>query len=175
MSPNLREIVKEEPQKLLNVNFIYPISDRQWVSPLIIIPKNNGKWRVFIDYRDLNKATLKYHFPLPFIDKVLDTLAGNKYFSLLDGFSRYNQIQVAPKDQYKTTFTCPWGTYAYQLLPSGLCNAPATFQREVLIIFSDLIHDCVEVYMDDFIVYGNSFEEVLKNFENVKCKEENLS
>jgi len=155
MNPNLREIVKEELQKLLNVNFIYPISDSRWVSPLFIVPKKNGKWRVCIDYRELNKATLKDHFPFPFIDQVLDTLAGKKYFSFLDGFSGCNQIQVAPEDQDKTKFTCPWGTFSYRVLPFRLCNAPATFQRAVLGIFSDLIHDCVEVYMDDFTVYGN--------------------
>ena len=97
MNPNLREIVKEELQKLLNVNFIYPISDSRWVSPLVIVPKKNGKWRVCIDYRELNKATLKDHFPFPFIYQVLDTLEGKKYFSFLDGFSGYNQIQVALK------------------------------------------------------------------------------
>lgn len=84
MNPNLKEIVEEELQKLLNVNFIYPISDSQWVSPLVIVPKKNGKWRVCIDYKELNKATLKDHFPLPFVDQVLDTLAGKKYFSSLD-------------------------------------------------------------------------------------------
>eukprot|EP00253_Pinus_taeda_P004662 PITA_04662 len=153
MNPNLRETVKEELQKLLNVNFIYPISDSRWVSPLVLIPKKNGKWRVCIDYRELNKATLKDHFPLPFID------------------------QVAPEDQDKTAFTCLWGTFTYQVLPFGLCNAPATFQRAVLGIFSDLIHDCVEVYMDDFTVYGDSFEEALDNLEKVliRCTETNLS
>ena len=90
MNPNLREIVKEGLQKLLNVNFIYPISNSQWVSPLLIVPKKNGKWRVCIGYREFNKATLKDHFPLPFIDQFLDTLAGNKYFSFLYGFSGYN-------------------------------------------------------------------------------------
>eukprot|EP00253_Pinus_taeda_P028167 PITA_28167 len=177
MNPNLREIVKVELQKLLNLNFIYPISDSPWVSPLVIVPKKNGKWRVCIDYRELNKATLKDHFPLPFIDQVLDTLAGKKYFSFLDGFSGYNQIQVAPEDQDKTTFTCPWGTFSYRALPFWLCNAPATFQRAVLRSFSDLIHDCVEVYMDDFTIYGDSFEEALENLEKVlvRCKETNLS
>ena len=92
MNPNLKEIVKYELHKLLNVNFIYAISNNQWVSSLVIVPKKNGKWRVCIDYREFNKATLKYHFPLPFIDQVLDTLAGKKYFSFLDGFSGYNQI-----------------------------------------------------------------------------------
>ena len=98
-----------------------------------------------VDFRELNKATLKDYFPLPFIDQVLDTLSGKKYFSFLDGYSGYNQIRIAPEDQEKTTFTCPWGTYAYKVLPFGLCNAPATFQRAVLGIFADLIHDCVEV------------------------------
>jgi len=166
MNPNLREIVKEELQKLFNVNFIYPISDSQWVYPLVIVSKNNGKWMVCIDYRELNKATLKDHFPFPFIDQVLYTLAGKKYFSFLDGFIGYNQIQVAPEDQDKTTFTCPWGFFSYRVLPFGLCNAPATFQRAVLGIFSDLIHDSVEVYMDDFIVYVNTFEETLESLEN---------
>eukprot|EP00253_Pinus_taeda_P017525 PITA_17525 len=177
MNPNLREIVKEELQKLLNVNFIYPISDSRWVSPLVVVPKKNGKWRVCIDYRELNKATLKDHFPLPFIDRVLDTLAGKKYFSFLDGYGGYNQIQVAPENQKKTTFTCPWETFSYQVLPFGLCNAPAKFQRAVLGIFPDLIHDCVEVYMDDFTVYRDSFEEALENLEKVLiiCKETNLS
>ena len=177
MNPNLREIVKEELQKLLNINFIYPISNSQWVSPLVIVPKNNGKWRVCIDYRELNKATLKDQFPLPFIDQVLDTLVNNKYFSFFDGFSGYNQIQVPLEDQDKTTFTFPWGTYAYRVLPFGLCSAPATLQRAVLGIFSNLIHDCVEVYMDEFTVYGNTFEEALENLEKVlkRCKEANLS
>jgi hypothetical protein len=90
MNPNLKEIFKEELQKLLNVGFIYPISDNEWVSPLVIVPKNNGKWRVCVDYRALNKATQKDHFPLRFIDQVLDNLSRKKFFSFLDGFSGYN-------------------------------------------------------------------------------------
>ena len=87
MNPTLKEIVKEELQKILNANFICPIFDSQWVSPLVIVPKKNGKWRVYVDDRELNKATQKDHFPLPFIDQVLDTLSGKKFFSFLDGFS----------------------------------------------------------------------------------------
>jgi hypothetical protein len=104
-------------------------------------------------------------------------LAGKKYFSFLDGFSGYNQIRIAPEDQDKMTFTCPWGTYAYKVLPFGLCNALATFQREVLAIFVDLIDDCVEVYMDDFSVYGDTFVEALDNLERVlnRCRETSLS
>ena len=128
INPSLREIVKIELQKLLDASFIYPISDSKWVSPLVIVPKKGGKWRICVDYRELNKATKKDHFPLPFIDQVLDTLAGKKYFSFLDGYSGYNQISIAPEDQDKTKFTCPWDTFAYSILPFGLCNAPATFQ-----------------------------------------------
>ena len=87
MNPALRDIIREELQKLLNVNFIYPISDSRWVSPLVVVPKKNGKWRICVDYRELNKATLKDYFPLPFIDQVLDTLSEKKFFSFLDGFN----------------------------------------------------------------------------------------
>ena len=87
MNLMMNEIVKEELQKLLQVGFIYPISYSQWVSPFVVVPKKNGKWRICVDYRELNKATLKDHFSLPFIDQVLDSLAGNKFFSFINGFS----------------------------------------------------------------------------------------
>ena len=169
--------MKEEIQKLLEAGFIYPISDSEWVSPLVIVPKKNGKWRVYVDYRELNKATQKDHFPLPFIDQVLDTLSGKKFFSFLDGFSEYNQIQIAPEDQDKTTFTYPWGTFAYRVLPFGLCNAPATFQRAVIGIFSELVNDSMEIFMDDFTPYGKDFEEALENLKKVltRCEQTQLS
>ena len=103
LNPHLKDIVKDELRKLLDVNFIYPISDSKWVSPLVVVAKKNRKWRICVDYRELNKTTQKDHFPLPFIDQLLDTLAGKKLFSFLDGFSGYNQIQIAPEDQDKTT------------------------------------------------------------------------
>eukprot|EP00253_Pinus_taeda_P013007 PITA_13007 len=167
LNPHLKEVVKAELQKLLDVNFIYPISDSKWVSPLVVVPKKNAKWRICVDYRELNKATQKDHFPLPFIDQVLDTLAGKKFFSFLDGFSGYNQIQISPEDQDKATFTFPWETFAYRVLPFGLCNAPATFQRDVLSIFADLINDGIEVYMDDFTPYGDDFDPALDTLEKV--------
>jgi len=99
--------VKEELQKMLDVNFIYPISDSKWVSPLVFVPKKNGKWRICIDYRELDKAMQKDHFPLPFIIQVIDTLAGKKFFSFMDGINCYNQIQISLEGQDKTTFTTP--------------------------------------------------------------------
>nr|GFA94465.1 reverse transcriptase domain-containing protein [Tanacetum cinerariifolium] len=96
-------------------------------------------WRVCIHYRKLNEATRKDHFPLPFMDKMLERLAGNEYYCFLDGFSGYFQILIDPKDQEKTTFTCPYGTFAYKRMPFGLCNAPGTFQRCMMAIFHDMI------------------------------------
>ena len=158
MNLALKDIVKEELQKLLTIGLIYPISDSKWVSPLVVVPnKVTWKWRICVDFRELNKATLKDYFPLPFIDQVLDTLSGKQYFSFLDGYSGYKHILIAPEGQDKTTFTCPWVTYAYRVFPFGLCNAPSTFERVVLGIFFNLIHDCMEVYMDDFTTYGNTF------------------
>ena len=144
---------------------------------MVIVPKKIGKWQICVDYRELNKETLKAHFPLPFIDQVLDTLIGKKFFSFLDGFSGYIQIQITPKDQDKTALTCPWGTFAYRVLPLGLCNAPATFQSVILGIFSDLLDNSVEIYMDDFTPYGGSFEEGLANLEKVlkRCKKIHVS
>ncbi|GJW76637.1 reverse transcriptase domain-containing protein [Tanacetum coccineum] len=96
-------------------------------------------WRVCIDYRKLNEATRKDHFPLPFMDQMLERLAGNEFYCFLDGFSGYFQIPIDPQDQEKTTFTCPYGTFAYRRMPFGLCNAPGTFQRCMMAIFHDMI------------------------------------
>ncbi|GJR13582.1 reverse transcriptase domain-containing protein [Tanacetum coccineum] len=101
-------------------------------------------WRVCIDYRKLNDATRKDHFPLPFMDQMLERLAGNEYYCFLDGFSGYFQIPIDPQDQEKTTFTCPYGTFAYRRMPFGLCNAPGTFQRCMMAIFHDMIEETME-------------------------------
>ena len=124
-------------------------------------------WRICIDYRMLNKATRKDHFPLPFIDEMLERLAKHSYFCYLDGNSSYHQIPIHPDDQSKTTFTCPYGTFAYRRMSLGLCNAPASFQRCMMAIFSDLIEHIMEVFMVDFSVYGKDFAQCLENLEPV--------
>ena len=167
LSPRVWEVIKEEILKWLNAEIIYPISDSQWVSPVHVVPKKARvtvtmnekgeeiqmrlpmKWRVCIDYRKLNSATKKDHFPLPFIDQILDRLAGSNYFSFLNGYLGYNQIAIHPDDQEKTTFTYPFGTFAFRRMSFGLCNAPATFQRSMTVIFSDFLGDSLEVFMDD--------------------------
>jgi len=131
---------------------------------------------VCIDYRKLNSATRKDHFPLPFIDQMVERLAGHAYYCFLDGYSGYNQVPVDPEDQEKTTFTCPFSRFAYRRMPFGLCNAPATFQRCMISIFSDMVERHLEVFMDDFSVFGSSFEECLHHLTLVlvRCKEKNL-
>ncbi|GJX74675.1 reverse transcriptase domain-containing protein [Tanacetum coccineum] len=131
---------------------------------------------VCIDYRKLNEATRKDHFPLPFMDQMLERLAGNEYYCFLDGFSGYFQIPIDPRDQEKTTFTCPYGTFAYRRMPFGLCNAPGTFQRCMLAIFHDMVEKTMEVFMDDFSVFGNSFENCLSRLEKMlqRCEDTNL-
>ncbi|GJS32970.1 reverse transcriptase domain-containing protein [Tanacetum coccineum] len=133
-------------------------------------------WRVCIDYRKLNEATTKDHFPLPFMDQMLERLAGNKYFCFLDGFSRYFQIPIDPMDQEQTTFIFPFGTYAYRRMPFGLCNAPVTFQRCMLAIYYDMIKESVEVFIDYLSVSENSFNNCLNNLDKMlqRCKDTNL-
>ena len=125
------------------------------------------KWRVCIDYRKLNSAMKKDHFPLLFINQILDQLAGYSYFWILDRYSGYNQISIHLDDQEKTTFTCPFGTFAFIWMPFGLCDAPATFQRCMMAIFSDFLGDNLEVFMDDFFVFGNDFESCLAHLTKV--------
>ncbi|KAL4281438.1 hypothetical protein GQ457_03G017890 [Hibiscus cannabinus] len=107
---------------------------------------------------------------------MVDRLAGKQFYCFLDGYSGYNQIAIAPEDQSKTTFTCPYGTFAFRRMPFGLCNAPATFHRCMTAIFSDLNEDCLEIFMDDFSTFGDNFDNCLSNLEKVlkRCKETNL-
>ncbi|KAL4385057.1 hypothetical protein GQ457_15G017840 [Hibiscus cannabinus] len=190
----MKDVVRKEILKWLNAGIIYPISDSEWVNPVQCVPKKGGitvisneknelipsrtvtGWRVCMHYRKLNKATRKDHFLLPFIDQMLDRLAGKQFYCFLDGYSGYNQIAIAPEDQSKTTFTCPYGTFAFRRMPFGLCNAPATFQRCMTAIFSDLNEDCQEIFMDDFSTFGDNFDNCLSNLEKVlkRCKETNL-
>ncbi|GJT83974.1 reverse transcriptase domain-containing protein [Tanacetum coccineum] len=194
VNPKIHEVIKKEVLKLLDAGMIYPISDSPWVSPVHCVPKKGGitvvaneeneliltrlvtGWRVCIDYRKLNEATRKDHFPLPFMDQMIERLAGNEFYCFLDGFLGYFQIPIDPQDQEKTTFTCPYGTFAYRRMPFGLCNAPGTFQRCMMAIFHDMIEKTMEVFMDDFLVFGDSFDSCLSNLEKMlkRCEDTNL-
>ncbi|GKB43096.1 reverse transcriptase domain-containing protein [Tanacetum coccineum] len=170
VNPKIHDVIKKEVEKLFNAELIYPISDSPWVSPVHCVPKKGGftvvendenefiltrlvtGWRVCIDYHKLNEATRKDYFPLPFMDQMLERLAGNNYYCFLDGFSGYFQFIIDPKDQENTTFTC------------------------MMAIFHDMIEKTMEVFMDDFLVFGNSFENCLSHLDKMlkRCKDTNL-
>jgi hypothetical protein len=190
----MQEVVKKEVIKLLDAEIIYPVPHSEWVSPVHCVPKKGGLtmvkneknelipqrtvtgWRMCIDYRKLNKETKKDHFPLPFIDKMLERLANRTYFCFLDGYSGFMQIPIHPDDQHKTTFTCPYGTFAYRRMTFGLCNTPASFQRCMMAVFSKFIKEIVEVFVDDFSIYGKMFVDCLANLDKVltRCAEVDL-
>nr|GEZ28352.1 reverse transcriptase domain-containing protein [Tanacetum cinerariifolium] len=194
LNPKIYDVIIQEVIKLLETGLIYPISDSPWVSPVHCVPKKGAftvvenedndliptrlvtGWRVCIDYRKLNEATRKDHFPLPFMDQMLERLAGNQYYCFLDGFFGYFQSPIDPKDQEKTTFTCPYRTFAYRHMPFGLCNAPGMFQRCMIAIFHDMIEKTMEVFMDDFFVFENSFQSCLSYLERMlkRCEDTNL-
>nr|GEX21916.1 reverse transcriptase domain-containing protein [Tanacetum cinerariifolium] len=194
VNPKIHDVIKKEVEKLFDAGLIYPISYSPWVSPVHCVPKKGGftvvknekneliptrlvtSWRVCIDYRKLNEATLKDHFPLLFMDQMLERLAGNEYYCFLDGFSGYFQIPIDPRDQEKTTFTCPYGTFAYRRMPFGLCNAPRTFQRCMLAIFHEMVKKTMEVFMDDFSIFGNSFITCLSQLDKMlqRCEDNKL-
>jgi hypothetical protein len=122
-------------------------------------------WQMCFDYRKLNKATKKDHFPVPFIDEMLERLANHAYFCFLDGYSGFMQIPIHPDDQHKITFRCPYRTFAYRRMPFGLCNAPASFQRCMMLVLSEFIEEIVEVFMDNFSVYGKTFMDRLASLD----------
>ncbi|GJV70919.1 reverse transcriptase domain-containing protein [Tanacetum coccineum] len=170
VNPKIHKVIKKEVIKLLEAGLIYPISDSPWVSPVHCVPKKGGMtivineeneliptrlvigWRVCIDYRKLNDATRKDHFTLPFMDQMLERLAGNEFYCFLDGFS------------------------AYRRMPFGLCNAPGTFQMCMMAIFHHMIEETMEVFMDDFSVFGDYFSSCLSYLDKMlkRCEDTNL-
>jgi hypothetical protein len=175
----MREVVKKEIIKLLDAKIINPVLHGEWVSSVHCVPKKGGLvmvknkknelipqrtmtgWQMCIDYRKLNKATKKDHSPLPFIDEMLERLANHDCFCFLNGYSGFMQIPIHRDDQHKTTFTCPYETFAYRRMPFGLCSASTSFQRCMMAVFSEFIEEIIEVFMDDLSVYGKTFVDFL--------------
>ncbi|GKB81913.1 reverse transcriptase domain-containing protein [Tanacetum coccineum] len=156
-NPKIHEVIKKEVLKLFDAGMIYPISDSPWVSLVHCVPKKGGITIVANEENELIPSRL---------------VTGWSVY----GFSRYFQIPIDPQDQEKTTFTCPYGTFAYRRMPFGLCNAPGTFQRCMMAIFHDMIEKTMEVFMDDFSVFGDSFDSCLSNLEKMlkRCEDTNL-
>jgi len=178
-----REILEEQVEKMLKEDVIRP-SSSPWSSPVILVKKKNGTWRFCVDYRRLNKITVKDVYPLPRIDDIMDSLQGSQFFTSIDMQSSYWQVEVKEEHKQKTAFITPEGLYEFNVMPFGLCNAPATFERLMDNVLRGLKWKTCLCYLDDVIIYSPDFkthlirlEAVLKCFDkaglklnNEKCK-----
>nr|KYP53986.1 Transposon Ty3-I Gag-Pol polyprotein [Cajanus cajan] len=166
-APEVVEKIKGEIERLLKAKFIRTSRYPEWISNIVPVMKKNGKLRVCIDFRDLNMATPKDEYPMPIAETMIDAAAGNEIMTLLDGYSGYNQIYIAANDVSKTAFRCPGalGVYEWVMMPFGLKNAGATYQRAMNLIFHDLIGKFVQVYIDDIIVGSKQKEDHLNHLK----------
>ena len=165
-SYNNQQFIKEEIDRLLKTGLIKP-SKSQWTSPVVVVEKKNGKKRLCVDYRKLNNVTKRDHYPLPRIDDMLETLQGSQWFASLDLASGFWQVELEPKDREKTTFITRFGTYEFNVMPFGLCNAPATFQRLMDTVLRDILWQYAIVYVDDINIGSKSFDDHLLHLEQV--------
>ena len=174
MHPKLEPLIQSEVKKLLDARIIFKVRRSEWVSNLVPVRKKSGEIRLCVDFRNLNRASDKDNYPVPPMEQLLQMVSGSELFSLLDGFSGYNQVLVAEEDRLKTTFRTKWGTFAYRRMPFGLINAGATFQRAMDIAFHRLIGRSVVVYLDDITIFSKRRgEHARKIFE--RCQKYGIS
>ena len=173
---NVEIQITQEVKKLLTAGFIKPIQHPKWLSNIVPVKKKNGQIRCCVDFCNLNKACPKDEFPLPNIDLLVDSIAGSSMFSFMDGYSGYNQIRMAAKDAEKTTFRTIIENFYYTVMPFGLKNAGATYQRTMTAIFHDMMHKEMEDYVDDIVVKSKTKTGHLQVLEQVfkRCKEYKL-
>jgi BMFP domain-containing protein YqiC len=151
-APERNQAIAEEASKLLAARFIREVDYPEWLANVVLVKKSNNKWRMCVDFTDLNKACPKDSFPLPRIDLLVDSTFGHQLLSFMDAFSGYNQIQMAEVDQEKTSFITDRGLYCYKVMPFGLKNTGASYQRLVNRMFEKQMGRNVEVYVDDMLV-----------------------
>jgi hypothetical protein len=169
MKAKVLETVKKEVEKMLEVGFIRPCRYAEWISNVVPVQKKDGRWRVCVDLRDLNRATPKDEYPMPVTDTLINAVAGHKILCFMDGNAGYNQISMAPKDIHKTMFRVPRavGLFEYVVMTFGLKNASATYQRAMNYIFHDLIRKLVEIYIDNIMVKSASVAGHLGDVQQV--------
>ena len=167
VKPEMLLKIKEKVKKQLDAGFLEVARYPQWVANIVLVPKKDGKVRMCVDYRDLNRASPKDNFPLPHIDTLVDNIAKHSLFSFMDGFSGYNQIRMAQEDMEKTTFLTMWGTFCYKVMPFGLKNAGAIYQRAMVTLFHDMMHKEIEVYVDDMIAKSQGEDEHVVNLRKL--------
>jgi len=152
LGPERSKAVNDEVDKLLDAGSIVEVKYPEWLANPVVVKKKNDKWRVCIDFTDLNKACPKDSFPLPHIDRMVEATTGNELLSFMDAFSGYNQIPMHKDDQEKTSFIIDRGTYCYKVMPFGLKNVGARYQRLVNQMFAPQLGKTMEVYIDDMLV-----------------------
>ena len=157
-APERQKVINEEISKLLQAGAIREVEYLEWLANVVLVKKANDKWRLYIDFIDVNRACKKDSFPLPRIDLIVDAIAGHELLSFMDAFSGYNQISMDPNDQEKTSFVTGQGTYCYRVMPFGLKNVRATYQRLVNRMFQKQIRTSMEVYIDDMLVKSTTTE-----------------
>ena len=167
MKPETSLKIKEEVKKQFDAGFLAVARYPEWVTNIVPVPKKDGKVRMCVDYRDLNRASPKDNFPLPHIDILVDNTANFALFYFIDGFSGYNQIKMVTEDMEKTTFVTLWRTFCYKVMSFGLKNVGATYQRAMVALFHDMMHREIEVYVDDIIVMSKTEEEHLVNLRKL--------
>ncbi|KAJ1704265.1 hypothetical protein LUZ63_004044 [Rhynchospora breviuscula] len=162
-----RKAVQEEVDRLIKAGAIREVEYPRWLANPVLVMKPNGKWRMCIDYTDLNRACLKKPFPLPSIDAMVDSTAGFKYLSFMDAYSGYNQIKMHPDDEEKTSFITEQGLYCYKVMPFGLKNAGAEYQQMVNKVFKDELGEIMEAYIDDMVVKSCTGSEHVQHLEKI--------
>ncbi|RDX88229.1 hypothetical protein CR513_30207, partial [Mucuna pruriens] len=162
-----RAAVKEEVGKLLAPGFIREVQYPTWLANVVMVRKANGRWRMCTDYTDLNKACPKDPYPLPSIDRLVDGVSGQALLSFMDAYSGYNQIRMHPDDEEKTAFITEAGAFCYKVMPFGLKNAGATYQRLMDKVFKEIIGKDMEVYVDDMVVKSSRTETHFHTLEQV--------
>ena len=160
-------VIQTEVDNLLQNGFIRSVKYPKWLANVVVVPKKENKWRVCVDYTDLNDACPKDSFPLPRIDQIVDASAGHGMLSFLDAFSGYHQIPMHPPDAEKTSFITPRGLYCYNVMPFGLKNARATYLRLVTKMFRPLLGSTMEVYIDDMLVKSKQRQDHVTHLQQV--------
>ncbi|UYV80868.1 hypothetical protein LAZ67_19002048, partial [Cordylochernes scorpioides] len=169
VSPTERRAIQREVDKMIKMGVAQP-SESPWSSPVVLVKKKDGSWRFCVDYRRLNRITKKDVYPIPRTDDVLDSLTGAKFYSSMDLRTGYWQIEIDEGDREKTAFVTPDGLYEFRVMPFGLCNAPATFERMMDNLLAGLKWTICLCYLDDIIVYASSFQEHMERLEKtLKC------
>jgi hypothetical protein len=167
----------EKLNNLLDAEMIFQVRQSTWVAILVPVRKKSGEIRLCVDFRNVNRESKKDNYPVPPMEKLLQTMSGANIFSMLDDFLGYNQVLVSEEDHLKITFRTNWGTFAYKHMPFGLINAGETFQRAMDVAFQRLINKCLVVFFDDVTVYSKNREYHIRHLTQIfeRCRKYGIS